>query len=152
MSASAVSTRAMMLYYSRDYRGALGAIGHALQLEPASASAYFVLSRIDAGLGALDEAVVANERALAIAGDGASIGWRAHLIRLQALSGSVDGARAALARLPAEVATKKQRLGFTQLAFVHEALGDRARAIELLERALGEREPDLLWLSGGPKG
>ncbi len=151
MSASAASTRAMMLYYSRDYRGALGAIGHALQLEPASASAYFVLSRIDAGLGALDEAVVANERALAIAGDGSSIGWRTHLIRLQALSGSVDGARAALAQLPAEVATRKQRLRFTQLAFVHEALGDRARAIELLEQALGEREPDLLWLTVDPR-
>jgi TolB-like protein/tetratricopeptide (TPR) repeat protein len=151
MSASAVSTRAMMLYYSRDYRGALGAIGHALQLEPASASSYFVLSRIDAGLGALDEAVVANERALAIAGDGSSIAWRAHLIRLQALSGSVDGARAALARLPAEVASRKQRLRFTQLAFVHEALGDRARAIELLEQALGEREPDLLWLTVDPR-
>ena len=83
-----------MLYYARDYHGALGAIGNALQLEPESASAYFVLSRIDAALGALDEAVVANERALAIAGDGASIGWRAHLIRLQALSGSADRARA----------------------------------------------------------
>ena len=72
MSASAASTRALMLYYARDYQGALGAIGHALQLEPESASAYFVLSRIDAALGALDEAVVANERALAIAGDGSS--------------------------------------------------------------------------------
>jgi serine/threonine protein kinase/tetratricopeptide (TPR) repeat protein len=151
MSASAVSTRALMLYYARDYQGALGAIGHALQLEPGSASAYFVLSRIDAARGALDEAVVANERALAIAGAGSSSSWRAHLIRLQALSGSVDRARAALARLPAEVASRNQRLRFTQLAFVHEALGDRVRAVELFEQALSEREPDLLWLAVDPR-
>ena len=54
MSASAASTRAMVLYYARDYQGALGAIGHALQLEPGSASAYFVLSRIDAARGAIE--------------------------------------------------------------------------------------------------
>ena len=62
-----------------------GAIGHALQLEPASASAYLVLSRIHAARGSFDDAIVANERALAIAGDGASNGWRVHLILLQAL-------------------------------------------------------------------
>ena len=105
-SASAASTRALMLYYARDYQGALGAIGHALQLESGSASAYFVLSRIDAARGALDEAVVANERALAIAGDRASNAWRAHLIRLRALSGATDEARAALARLPGEIAAR----------------------------------------------
>jgi TolB-like protein/Tfp pilus assembly protein PilF len=151
MSASAASTRALMLYYARDYQGALGAIGHALQLEPASASAHFVLSRIDAARGAINEAIVANDRALAIAGDGSSTAWRAHLIRLQALSGSVDQARAALIRFPGEIGSRNQRVGIAQLAFVHEALGDRARAVELLEQALSEREPDLLWLAVDPR-
>ncbi len=72
MSASAASTRALVLYYARDYQAALGAIGHALQLEPGSASAHLVLSRIEAARGSLNEAIAANERALAIAGDGAS--------------------------------------------------------------------------------
>jgi TolB-like protein/Tfp pilus assembly protein PilF len=151
MSASAASTRAMMFYYARDYQGALGAIGHALQLEPGSASAYFVLSRIDAARGAIDEAIVANERTLAIAADGASNAWRAHLIRLRALAGAPDEARAALARLPAEIAARKQRVGSAQLAYVHEALGERDRAIELLEQALSEREPDILWLAVDPR-
>ena len=151
MSASAASTRALMLYYARDYQGALGAIGHALQLEPESAGAYFVLSRIDSARGALDEAVVANERALAIAGDRSSNAWRAHLIRLQALSGATDEARAALARLPGEIAARQQRIGSAQLAYAHEALGERARAIELLEKALSEREPDILWLAVDPR-
>ena len=151
MSASAASTRALMLYYARDYQGALGAIGHALQLEPESASAYFVLSRIHSARGALDEAVVANERALAVAGDRAANSWRAHLIRLQALSGATDEARAALARLPGESAARQQRIGSAQLAYAHDALGERARAIELLERALSEREPDILWLAVDPR-
>ena len=147
MSASAASTRALVLYYARDYQGALGAIGHALQLEPGSAGAYIVLSRIEAARGSTIDAVVANQRALAIAGDAASNGWRANVIRNQALSGSIDAARAALARFPADVAARNQRVGFSQLAFVHAALGERTRAIELLEQAVSEREPDLLWLA-----
>ena len=151
MSASAASTRALVLYYARDYQGALAAIGHALQLEPGSASAHFVLSRIEAARGSMTAAIVANERALAIAGDGASNGWRMHLILLHAVSGSVDRARAALARLPGAQSSRNQRVASIQLAFVHEALGDRARALDLLEEALSERQPDLLWLAVDPR-
>jgi TolB-like protein len=151
MSASAASTRALIFYYASDYQGALDAVGHALQLEPESAGAHFVHSRIEAARGALDEAIAANDRALAIAGDGASNAWRAHRIRLQALSGAVKEARAALARFPADLASRKQRVGSAQLGFVHEALGERARALDLIERALGEREPDLLWLAVDPR-
>jgi serine/threonine protein kinase/Tfp pilus assembly protein PilF len=151
MSASAVSTRALILYYARDYDGALSAIRHALQLEPGSASAYFLLSRIEASRGTMDEAMAANERALAIAGDKASNGWRAHIVRLQALTGRADQARAGLTRLPAEVASRRQRIGTAQLAYVYEALGDHARALDLLEQALSEREPDLLWLAVDPR-
>lgn len=151
MSASAVSTRALILYYARDYEGALSAIRHALQLEPGSASAYFLLSRIEASRGTMDEAMAANQRALAIAGDKASNAWRAHIVRLQALTGRADQARAGLTRLPAEVASRRQRIGTAQLAYVYEALGDRARALDLLEQALSEREPDLLWLAVDPR-
>jgi eukaryotic-like serine/threonine-protein kinase len=151
MSASAASTKALMMYYARDYQGALGAIGHALQLEPSSASAYFVRSRIDAALGALQEAIAANERALALGGNGSAIGWRAHLIRLQAVAGSPDQARSALAQLREDVGSKNQRIRYSQLAFVYEALGEHDRAVEFVEKALGEREPDLLWLAVDPR-
>ncbi len=123
MSASAVSTRALILYYARDYEGALSAIRHALQLEPGSASAYFLLSRIEASRGTMDEAMAANQRALAIAGDKAPNAWRAHIVRLQALTGRADQARAGLTRLPAEVASRRQRIGTAQLAYVYERSG-----------------------------
>jgi len=151
MSASAASTRAMMLYYARDYQGALGAINHALQLEPGSASAYLVLSRIDAARGAIGNARAANERALGMAGDAASTSWRAHLVRLLALEGAVDQARSELAAFQSGLAKNKQRTGLAQLAFIHEAFGERTRAIDLLEQAFGEREPDLLWLAVDPR-
>jgi serine/threonine-protein kinase len=151
MSASAASTRALMLYYARDYQGALGAIGHALQLEPQSASAYFVLSRIDAARGAFAAARSANQRALSLAGDAASTSWRAHLVRLEALDGAIDQARTGLAALQSDRLHNRTRVGLAQIAFIHEALGDRARAIDLLEQALGEREPDLLWLAVDPR-
>jgi tetratricopeptide (TPR) repeat protein len=151
MSASAASTRAMVLYYARDYQGALEAIGHALQLEPESASAYFVRSRIDAARGALDEARWANEKALSVAGAAVSTSWRAHLIRLEALGGAVDRARTALAAFQDELARSRQRVGRAQMAYIHEALGERTRAIDLLEQAFGEREPDLLWLAVDPR-
>ena len=99
----------------------------------------------------MDEAMAANERALAIAGDKASNAWRAHIVRLQALTGRADQARAGLTRLPVEVTSRRQRIGTAQLAYAYEALGDRARALDLLEQALSEREPDLLWLAVDPR-
>jgi len=151
MSASAISTRALMLYYKRDYAGALGAIGHALQLEPASASAFYVLARIHSARGATDQAILANERALALAGPGAAIGWRAHLIRLQALAGSHEEARTALRWLPADMAVTNARFGPSYHAYVYEALGDHATALDLLERAANQRDPELLWLAVDPR-
>jgi TolB-like protein/tetratricopeptide (TPR) repeat protein len=151
MSASAASTRAMMLYYARDYQGALEAIGHALQLEPGSASAYFVRARIDAARGAFAEARAANEKALSLAGAAASTGWRAHLVRLEALDGDIDRARTALAAFQNEIARSGQRVGRAQFAYIYEALGERMHAVDFLEQAFSEREPDMLWLAVDPR-
>jgi TolB-like protein/Tfp pilus assembly protein PilF len=151
MSASAVSTRAMMLYYARDYEGAIAAIGHALQLEPNSASAYFVLSRIEAARGAIAGARTANEQALSISGAAASTSWRAHLVRLKALDGAVDEARTELTAFQKDLEKSRQRVGRAQVAFILEALGERTRAIDLLEQAFADREPDLLWLAVDPR-
>jgi TolB-like protein/tetratricopeptide (TPR) repeat protein len=151
MSASAASTKAMMLFYDRDYEGALTAIQHALQLEPGAASAYFVLSRIQASRNDLDAAIAANERALEITGPSAASSWRAHLIRLKALSGQTEDARKALRRLPTDLAARKQLIGQGQLAFIYEAMGDHASALSYLEKGINEREPDLLWLAVDPR-
>ena len=150
-SASAVSTRAMVLYYARDYAGAQRAIDHALQLESESPSAHFVLARIQAELGQHEEALASNDRALALAGARAAVGWRTHRLILLARLGRADEARAGLASLPAEVEKDQNRLRNAPLAYVHAALGDGATAIALLEKAAGERDPDVLWLAVDPR-
>jgi tetratricopeptide (TPR) repeat protein len=150
-SASAASTRAMALYYAGDYPGASQAIEHALALESGSASAYLVQSRIDEARGDLAAALLAAERALAIAGDGASTAWRVHVIRLRALLGEREKARTALGQLSSDVAAGRRRVSTMQFALAHAALGDREQALQFFERALEEREPDMLWLAVDPR-
>ena len=38
-----------------------------------------------------------------------------------------------------------------QFALAHAALGDREQALQFFERALEEREPDMLWLAVDPR-
>jgi serine/threonine-protein kinase len=150
-SASAASTQALAHYYARNYTAAMESVEHALRLEPSAASPYIVLSRIDVARGALDEAVMAGERALALAGDKGSTAWRVHVIRQHALLGERDTAHGKLAKISADIASGQQRVGKMQLAYAHLALGEREQALQLLERALDEREPDLLWLAVDPR-
>ena len=140
-----------MLYYARDYAGALQAMEHALQLEPEAASAYLVRARIHAARGELPEAIADNQRALALAGPRAATSWRVHMVWLLALSRAKDEARAALAKLPADPALAAGRIGPAHLAYVHEALGDRDTALTFLERAASDREPDVLWVGVDPR-
>jgi tetratricopeptide (TPR) repeat protein len=140
-----------MLYYARDYAGAQRVIDHALQLESESSSAHFVLARIQSELGQHEEALTSNDRALDLAGPRAATGWRTHRLMLLARLGRVEEARAGLATLPVEVAQDQSRLRHAPLAYVHAALGDAATAIALLEKAAGERDPDVLWLAVDPR-
>jgi eukaryotic-like serine/threonine-protein kinase len=150
-SASAASTKAIVLYYARDFEGAQRAIDHALQLESASASAHLVLARIQAARHQYQDALESNRRALALAGAGAANSWRAHELWLHAVMGEADVARRGLTRLPSQVDAANGRLGPAHFAYVHAALGDRAMALTLLERAASERDPDILWLAVDPR-
>jgi TolB-like protein/Tfp pilus assembly protein PilF len=149
MSASAASTRALVLYYARDYAEAQRVIEHALQLESESPSAHFVLARIKSERGRQAEALEANDRALA--DPRAAVSWRAHRLMLLARAGQADEARAGLAMLPTEVDQTQGRIRYAHLAYVHLALGDQSTAIALLEKAAGERDPDVLWLAVDPR-
>lgn len=150
MSSSGASTQAMMHYYARDFDRALADASHALQLDPGSAGAHFVLARIHGARGAYEEALKANTRALELAGR-ASTGWRAHLIVWQALAGKTAEARAGLRQLTDTVKAKNERIGGVELGYVQMALGNRTAALDLLEHAGDERDPDVLWLAVDPR-
>jgi hypothetical protein len=109
------------------------------------------LSRIQSELGQHEDALASNDQALTLADSRAAFSWRAHRLMLLARLGRLDEARAGLARLPADVDQDHGRLGNAHLAYVHLALGDATTAIGLLEKAAGERDPDVLWLAVDPR-
>lgn len=150
LSPGAASTQALMHYYTREYGRALADTERALKLDPRSAGAYFIQSRIHAARDALAEAVAANDRALQLAGRAAT-GWRAHRIMLQALTGDIQGARDAHRALAGSLERQNERLGPGQLAYIELAFGNRQAALQHLERAAYDRDPDLLWLAVDPR-
>jgi serine/threonine-protein kinase len=150
LSPGAASSQTLIQYYTRDYESALATANRALKLDPQSPGVYFLLARIHAGRDALGDAIIANERAIALAGRAAT-GWRAHLVMLQAQAGKTQAARAALRALIAEVAADRTRIGPGQIAHVETALGNQERALQLLEEAAAERDSDVLWLAVDPR-
>ncbi len=150
-SASAVSTRALMEYYARDYSSALASVDHAIDLEPNSASHYLVRGRILSSTGDLAAAIESIDRAVALRGNSVPTSWRVHAVRLRALAGDRIDARRQLAAVMATIAAAKQTVYPAHLAYVYEALGDRDGAIGLLERAISDRDPDVLWLGVDPR-
>jgi Flp pilus assembly protein TadD len=109
-----------------------------------------VMARIHAARGGLEDAIKANTRAIDLAGRAAT-SWRAHLISLHAQVGRADEARTALRQLENDLARQNERVGTGHLAYVHLALGDRKTALDLLERAADDRDPDVLWLAVDPR-
>ena len=150
LSSGAASTVALMHYYAHDYDRALAAALHALELDPRSSGVYFIVSRIHAARGAFAEAISANERAIDLAGHPPT-GWRAHLVLLRAQSDRPSEARVALRDVTRQLEVQKERLGPGHLAYIQMALGDREGALQLLERAADDRDPDLLWLAVDPR-
>ena len=150
-SASAVSTRAMIEDYARDNAKALQSANYAIQLEPASGSHYFVRGRVLSTSGDLAGAIQSLERAIELVGEGTPTSWRTHLLRLRALAG--DRARAAsdLEQLIADLAARRQSIGAAHIAYVRMRSAIRDQAIALLNHAVSERDPDVLWLNVDPR-
>ena len=69
----------------------------------------------------------------------------------QALAGKTAEARELLRQLTITVKTQNERIGGVELAYVQMALGNRTAALDLLEHAGDERDPDVLWLAVDPR-
>jgi eukaryotic-like serine/threonine-protein kinase len=150
LSASAVSTTALMFYYKRDHTAAVQSAERALALDPESAGVHYVLARIHAALGHLPEAIAANERAIALSGQPAP-SWRAYLIALQVANGAETDVVGRIDQLAADVANRGERLSTEHVAYIYLAAGDRAKALRLLEQAVDDHSPELLWLGVDPR-
>jgi tetratricopeptide (TPR) repeat protein len=71
--------------------------------------------------------------------------------RIQALAGRTELARQGLSDLEARVARGQLRLSPEYLAYVYAALGDHDRALGLLEQAVSQRDPAVLWFQVDPR-
>jgi eukaryotic-like serine/threonine-protein kinase len=150
LSAEAATTHGMTLYYYRNYQAARSTLSRALQLEPESAAALILLGRIEEAEGQFEEALQKTRQALKLVGGG-SIPLRVQIVCLEALAGHKEDARRNLQELQRTAAAGKLRISAEYLAYAHIALGDHATALDLLERAVEERDPGVLWLAVDPR-
>jgi eukaryotic-like serine/threonine-protein kinase len=150
LSPDAVLVVGLMHFYGRAYGRAADELHEALSLDPDFARAYALLGRVYEAQGRYDEALDVTQRALALT-DGGPAGWQSHVPRIQALAGRTDLARKGLSDLEARVARGQLRLSPEYLAYVYAALGDHDRALGLLEQAVSQRDPAVLWFQVDPR-
>lgn len=146
LSAEAAQSEGLIRYYARDFAGAEKVLQRAISIDPAYARAYYVLGRVHEAQGRIAEALEDTNQAINLAREPGS-SWHAQLSRLHALAGDPDRARQELENLARGVL----RAHPENLAYTYLALGDRERALALLERAADERDPSLLWLGVDPR-
>ena len=150
LSPDAALVVGLMQYYSRDYERAADELQAALSLDPNFARVYALLARVYQAQGRYDAALDVLRRALALT-NGGPAAWQSRVPRLQALAGRTELARQGLSDLEARVARGELRLSPEYLAYLYAALGDDETALGLLERAVSERDPAVLWFGVDPR-
>jgi tetratricopeptide (TPR) repeat protein len=135
------------LFWARRYDEAIAQLERAHALDPSRPTARYFQGRALVQLGDLEGARRSFSRAAEISPGDANL--LSAIALLDALAGRRRAALAALAELE-----RLHARGYpfaSQIAGVLVALGERARALAWLERALTTREGPLLWLAVDPR-
>jgi DNA-binding SARP family transcriptional activator len=137
---------AHVLYLARRYEDALEQAEYGIALDSGFYLSYQRLGQAHAGLNALDQAVLAFEKGVALAPDYARLkGWLGYAY---ARAGRADDARRVLDNLLAlERATY---VAPTAIAMIHLGLGDLAQTLAWIERGFAERDAELVLLQASP--
>jgi serine/threonine protein kinase/tetratricopeptide (TPR) repeat protein len=149
-SVEALVNHGMLLYYKRDWAGADRISQQALAIAPGNEFALLLQSRVAEAQQRYDEALAMAKEARRLSGDG-GVNLRVVIIRLQALAGQLDEARAATAALEKAHQNGTLRVRPRDLAYVYLALGRHEDALDQFEKALDERDPSLIWLTVAPR-
>lgn len=145
-----VSLSGLLLYYKRDYPAAEQAIRAAMVQRPDAASLYILLGRVAESQGRLSEALNATRTALQLSANG-GMPLRAQMVRLEALSGDIDGARRHLQELEQAASNGLVQLTARDRGYLRLAFGDRENALRAFARAIDERDPSMVWLGVDPR-
>jgi serine/threonine protein kinase/tetratricopeptide (TPR) repeat protein len=147
LTPSIVQALGWVHYQSRSFDEALADYRQLLEIEPNFAYGLVFQSWALRHVGRHEEAIGAAQKALEIAGGGQF--FRAALAAALAAAGREQEARAALAQLN-ELA-KTRYVSPYHVAVVHLYLGERDRALQLLEEAYAQRDGWLVWLGVEPQ-
>jgi tetratricopeptide (TPR) repeat protein len=137
LSALIATESAWPLMYMRRFDDALVQLRKALDLDPNFALAHYNIGNCYHSLGMYPQAIASLEESVKLSGR-LSI-MVAHLGRAYAKAGMAGRAREILGELT-EQAERSSGLAL-RVAIVCDALGEKERALEWLERGLAEREP-----------
>ncbi len=138
-------TAADPYYYSREYPLAIEHLQRVLKREPNFPPAHANLGRAYAQSGMYEEAITAFEKAARLSGvpqADITVGYA------YARAGKTEKAEAILERM--EELARTHHVPSPYLAWIHLALGDIAKAVELLEQGFRQRSYLLIFLNADP--
>jgi len=121
-----------------------------LDLEHTSKTALFMMGRVDEAEGHFDAALQRTNETLQLAGGGL-LSWRLQAIRLQALAGHQADAQRAFEELRRNAEERKQRIAPEHLAYLQIAFGNLEQGLTLLQDAVDDRDPNILWVAVDPR-
>jgi adenylate cyclase len=133
-----------VLFYMRRYDEAARELLQILAISRNSGGAKFALGRVYAAAGRTNEALALFSEPDAPH----DVRNRAEVARVYVQAGRTTEARALLGNLEADAEAVTAP---DALAFVYLALGDKDRAIDLINKAIDSRLPSVLWLKVDPR-
>jgi tetratricopeptide (TPR) repeat protein len=147
LSPAIIKDKGMLLYYARDYSGAIECAKKTFELDPHFASAHRLLSLAYQGKGMFTEAIAENQRWGEESGN--EIETVVSLAQCHAAAGNRETALALIEGLDPEKLSGGNL--FRGIALVHAALGEIDSAFTWLERALEHKGEALLSSKTDPK-
>jgi serine/threonine-protein kinase len=146
LSPAILTSLGVLSFFLRDWDRALRELHDVLELDPGFATAHYFMGQTYLWQSAGDLALDAFTRAVSLGGRSAET--LAGLGYAQARLGRGAEARAALDELMRRAAASY--VSPARIAQLHLALGDRAQALDWLDRALDQRSPDVVWIGVHP--
>jgi tetratricopeptide (TPR) repeat protein len=148
LTANTVLASGLVEYYARQYDAAAATLERVVRMDPRFPGGYFTLGRVYEAQRRYDSAMDVTDRALRLAD---TPPWRAQALRLRALAGQPGLARRGFLELQGRLEREQKRLSPEHEAYFQLALGDRDGALDLLDQAVSERDPGVLWMKVDPR-